>query len=81
MAITERDRHAAAYFWGEMTRDTTLEVMVSITSRGDSGQYRQALLVVEQEIDELRDLNVIDGDIGLVQARDDQVMLLNVLQF
>ena len=28
------------------------------------------LLVVEQEIDELRDLDVIDGDLGLIRTRD-----------
>ena len=39
------------------------------------------LLVVEQEIDELRDLNVIDGNLGLVPTRNDQVLLLGPLQF
>jgi hypothetical protein len=38
------------------------------------------LLVVEQEIDELRDLNVIDGDRGLILICDDQVLLLGSLQ-
>jgi len=37
------------------------------------------LLVVEQEIDELRDLNVIDGDLELVRTCDDQVLLLGSL--
>ena len=35
---------------------------------------------MEQEIDELRDLNVIDGDPGLVRTCDDQVLLLSPLQ-
>jgi hypothetical protein len=37
------------------------------------------LLVVEQEIDELRDLDVIDGDLGLERRCDDQVLLLSSL--
>jgi hypothetical protein len=37
------------------------------------------LLVVEQEIDELRDLDVVDRDLGLVRVCDDQVLLLCVL--
>jgi hypothetical protein len=36
---------------------------------------------VEQEIDELRDLNIIDGDRRLVLLRDDQVLLLGPVQF
>src|SRR5215831_475122 len=39
------------------------------------------LLVVEQEIDELRDLNVVDGDRGLILKCDDQVLLLDPVQF
>ena len=39
------------------------------------------LLVMEQQVDELRDLKVIDGDGGLVQRRYDQVLLLGALQF
>jgi hypothetical protein len=35
---------------------------------------------VQQEIDELRDLNVIDGDLRLALRRDDQVLLLGPLQ-
>ncbi|MFZ0653172.1 MAG: hypothetical protein WAZ97_20185, partial [Pseudolabrys sp.] len=34
------------------------------------------LIVVEKEIDELRDLNVVDGDRGLVVKCDNQVLLL-----
>ena len=39
-------------------------------------------LVVEQEIDELRDLDVVDGDLGLVRndIGDDQVLLLGPVQ-
>jgi len=36
---------------------------------------------VEQEIDELRDLNVIDRDLGFVRTRNYQVLLLGPLQF
>src|SRR5262249_12513857 len=39
------------------------------------------LLIVQQEIDELRDLNVVDGDGGFVLRCDDQVLLLRLLQF
>src|SRR5262249_4891959 len=39
------------------------------------------LLVVEQEIDELRDLDVVDGNRGLVLTCDDQVLLLGFLHF
>jgi hypothetical protein len=39
------------------------------------------LLVVEHEIDELRDLDVVDGNLGLVPTCDDQVLLLDPLQF
>ena len=39
------------------------------------------LLVVEHEVDELGDLNVIDGDLGLARMCDDQVLLLGPLQF
>jgi hypothetical protein len=38
------------------------------------------LLIVEQEIDELRDFDVVDGYCGFVRARDDQVLLLGPLQ-
>jgi hypothetical protein len=31
-------------------------------------------------MDELRDLDVIDSDLGLVRLCDDQVLLLNTLQ-
>src|SRR6516165_6776192 len=37
------------------------------------------LLVVEQQIDELRDLDVVDGDLGLIPRCDDQVLLLGTL--
>ena len=47
------------------------------TDRVDDVAY---LLVVEQEIDELRHLDVIDGDLGLVPMCDDQVLLLGSLQ-
>ena len=33
------------------------------------------LLVVQQEIDELRDLDVVDRDLGLAITCDDQVLL------
>jgi hypothetical protein len=36
---------------------------------------------VEQEIDELRDLDVVDGDRVLATRRDDQVLLLGSVQF
>src|SRR5215472_11731118 len=39
------------------------------------------LLVIQHEVDELRDLNVIDRDRGLIVTRDDQVLLLGILQF
>jgi hypothetical protein len=39
------------------------------------------LLVVEQQIDELRDLDVVDSHLGLVLRRDDQVLLLGPVQF
>ena len=39
------------------------------------------LLVVQQEIDELRDLDVVDRDLGLAITCDDQVLLLGSLQF
>src|SRR5215472_7407478 len=39
------------------------------------------LLVVEQEIDELRDLDVVDGYCGFVMARDDQVLLFGPVQY
>ena len=48
---------------------------------GDGVDDTANLLVVEQEIDELRDLDVIDGDRGLVLMCDDQVLLLGPLQF
>ena len=38
-------------------------------------------LVMKHEIDKLRDLDVIDGDRGLVLTCDDQVLLLGPLQF
>jgi hypothetical protein len=38
-------------------------------------------LVVEHEVDELCDLNVVDGDRGLIPRCDDQVLLLGPLQF
>jgi hypothetical protein len=38
-------------------------------------------LVVKRELDELRDLNVIDGDFGLAPRCDEQVLLLRPLQF
>jgi hypothetical protein len=51
-------------------------------SRRPRGPGRLAdLPVVEQEIDELRHLDVIDGDLGLVCTCDDQVLLLGSLQF
>jgi hypothetical protein len=34
------------------------------------------LLVIKHEVDELRDLDVIDGDLGLTLTCDDQVLLL-----
>jgi hypothetical protein len=43
--------------------------MVSMTSR------------ILQEIDELRDFDVVDGDLGLVLRGNDQVPLLGPLQF
>src|SRR3954469_6306706 len=39
------------------------------------------LLVVEQQVYELRNLDVIDGDLGLVARGDDQVLLLRSLHF
>jgi hypothetical protein len=36
---------------------------------------------MKHEVDELRDLNVVDGDLGLVLRCDDQVLLLGPLQF
>src|SRR5215467_6381365 len=36
--------------------------------------------IIEQEIDELRDLDVVDGDGGLILICDDQVLLLGSLQ-
>ena len=39
------------------------------------------LLVVAQEIDELRDLDVIDGNLGLELTCDDQVLLFGPLEF
>src|SRR5262249_16977163 len=38
-------------------------------------------LVIKHEVDELRDLDVVDGDRGLVLTCDDQVLLLGLLQF
>jgi hypothetical protein len=38
------------------------------------------LLVVEQQVDELGDLQVVDGDLGFVVRRDDQVLLLRPVQ-
>src|SRR5262249_39326483 len=39
------------------------------------------LLVVEQEIDELRDLDIVDRDLRLVPFCDDQVLLFGPLHF
>jgi hypothetical protein len=39
------------------------------------------LLVVQQEIDELRDLDAVDRDLRLAITCDDQVLLLGSLQF
>jgi hypothetical protein len=36
------------------------------------------LLIVEQEIDKLRDLNVFDGNLGFVHRCDYQVLLLGI---
>jgi hypothetical protein len=35
---------------------------------------------VKQQIDELSDLDVVDGDLGLVSGSDDQVLLRGPLQ-
>src|SRR3954466_2334981 len=39
------------------------------------------LLVVKQEVNELRNLDVVDGDLGFTKVGDDQVLLLSLLQF
>jgi hypothetical protein len=39
------------------------------------------LFVVKHQIDELRDLDVVDSDLGLVSGGDDQVLLLGPFQF
>ena len=36
---------------------------------------------MKQQIDELRDLNVVDRDLGFVLTCDDQVLLLGPIQF
>jgi hypothetical protein len=38
-------------------------------------------LVMKHEVDELRDLNVVDGDRRLVQRCDDQILLFSPVQF
>ena len=38
-------------------------------------------LVMKHEVDELRDLDVIDSDCGLVRTCDEQVLLLGPVQF
>jgi hypothetical protein len=48
-----------------------LEVIVSMTSR---------IFCVEQQVDELRDLDVVDGDLGLTLSADDQVPLRGPVQ-
>jgi hypothetical protein len=36
---------------------------------------------MKHEVDELRDLNVVDGDRRLVQRCDDQILLFSPVQF
>ena len=46
--------------------------MVSITSR--------IFLIIKHKVDELRDLNAMNGDLGLVRRCDDQALLLGPFQ-
>jgi hypothetical protein len=62
-----QDHHPA--FSKRPNRSTPFFPMVSMTSR------------ILQEIDELRDFDVVDGDLGLVLRGNDQVPLLGPLQF
>src|SRR3954453_7002089 len=79
----EQDRHVApvAQFLAQSVEDC-------FALRGETPKDEYCLLsdgvddvadfrIIQQEIDELRDLDVVDGNLGLVPRRDNQILLLS----
>src|SRR6516165_1697833 len=84
----ENDRQVAAVseFFPQPLQDLNAALSEAAQQKhaflSDGVDHVADLLVVEQEMDELRDLNVVDGDLGLIRVPcNDQVMLLDPFQF
>ena len=53
---------------------------VRFVPKADIGAY-SGLVSIEHEVNKLRNLDVIDSDLGLALLCDDQVLLLGPIQF